>query len=58
MAHINIPTILGCDILSLLENMFFTSIIYDFLHWFLTDVESNHVESIIVNIDFLKLMLT
>jgi len=36
----------------LLENMFFTSVIYDFLHQFLIDVES-----IIVNISFLKLML-
>jgi len=33
--------------------MFLTSIIYDFLHRFLTDIEN-----IIVNIGFLKLMLT
>ena len=38
---------------SLLENMFFTSVIYDFLHQFLTDVES-----IMVNIGFEKPMLT
>ena len=38
---------------SLLENMFFTSVIYDFLHQFLTDVES-----IMVNIGFQKPMLT
>jgi len=43
---------------TLLENMLFTSVIYHFLHWFLTDIESTNFESIIVNIGFLKLMLT
>ena len=43
---------------TLLENMLFTSVIYDFLHRFLTDVESTNVESIMVNIGFEKLMLT
>jgi len=33
----------------LLQNMFFTSVIYDFLHRFLTDVEN-----IIINIGFKK----
>ena len=41
------------NMISLLENMFFTSVINDFSHRFLTDVES-----IIVNICFKKLMLT
>ena len=38
---------------TLLENMFSISVIYDFLHRFLTDVES-----IMINIGFLKSMLT
>jgi len=38
---------------SQLENMFFTSVIYDFQHRLLTDVES-----IILNIGFKKPMLT
>jgi len=43
---------------TLLENMSFTSVIYDFQHQLLTDFESTDVESIIVNIDFLKPMLS
>jgi len=39
---------------SLLENMLSTSVIYDFQHWFLTDVESVDVECIIVHIGFKK----
>jgi len=46
------------NMISLLENMLFTSVVYDFPHRFLTDVESTNVESIIVNISFKKLMLT
>ena len=38
--------------------MFSTSVIYDFLHRFLTDVESADVECIIVNIGSKKSMLT
>jgi len=40
------------DLSSLLENTLSTSVIYDFIHRFLTDVES-----IIVNISFLQSML-
>ena len=36
----------------------FTSVIYDFLYQFLIDVENTDVENIIVNIGFLKSMLT
>jgi len=43
---------------TLLENMLSTPVIYDFLHRFLTDVESADVECIVVNIGFKKLMLT
>ena len=46
------------DISTLLENMFSTSVIYDFLYQFITDVESADVECIIVNIGSKKLMLT
>ena len=41
----------------LLENMLSTSVIYEFQHWFLTNIESVDVECIIVNIDFKKPML-
>ena len=49
--------------ITLLENTLSTSVIDDFLHRFLTnveniDVESIDIESIIVNIGFLKPMLT
>jgi len=47
------PDSKGCKNKALLENMFSTSVIYDFLHRFLTDFES-----IMVNIGFLKSMLT
>ena len=44
--------ILASPNFALLENMLSTSVIYDFLHRFLTDVESADVECIIVNIGF------
>jgi len=53
----NLETRLGC-LIALLENMFSKSVIYHFLHWFLTDVESADVECIIVNISTKKSMLT
>jgi len=44
--------------LTLLENRVLTSIIKDFQHRLITDVESTDVESNTVNIGFVKLMLT
>ena len=44
--------------LTLLENRVLTSIIKDFQHRLITDVESIDVESNTVNIGFVKLMLT
>jgi len=43
---------------TLLENRVLTSVIKDFQHQLLTDVESIDVESNIINIVFIKVMLT
>jgi len=47
-----------CKFVTLLENRVLTSVIKDFQHRLLTDVESTNVESNTVNIVFGKPMLT